>query len=241
MTVALSVAELTGRARTHVVDIEDPRCTIHREVVLPLRALRAAALRDGIDLVPLSSYRDFERQAAIWNAKYRGERVLLDADGVPLDYAVLQEYERIEAILLWSSLPGASRHHWGTDLDVIDAAAMPQGYVAQLQPAEFAPGGVFARLDAWLAEHAGRFGFFRPYESDRNGVRPEPWHVSYAPIAVPALASFSVQQLAEELLRSDIEGRARVLERLPAIFARYVASVDSPAPETLSEAQAFLT
>ena len=34
---------------------------------------------------------------------------------------------RIDAILCWSALPGGSRHHWGTDCDVIDAAALPAG------------------------------------------------------------------------------------------------------------------
>ncbi len=37
------------------------------------------------------------------------------------------EAERVAAILVWSALPGASRHHWGTDCDVIDAAALPPG------------------------------------------------------------------------------------------------------------------
>ena len=33
----------------------------------------------------------------------------------------------IETILLWSALPGGSRHHWGTDVDVFDAAAVAPG------------------------------------------------------------------------------------------------------------------
>ena len=69
----------------------------------------------------------------------------------------------IDAILTWSALPGASRHHWGSDIDVIDAAALGPGARAQLVAEEFAPGGRFERLNGWLDSNMGRFGFFRPY------------------------------------------------------------------------------
>ena len=88
------------------------------------------------------------------------------------------------AILLWSALPGASRHHWGTEIDVIDRAALRPGQHAQLIPAEYCAEGVFGGLDRWLTEHAGAFGFFRPYDRDRGGVQPEPWHLSFAPVSV---------------------------------------------------------
>src|SRR5690606_4843245 len=77
--------ELTGRSRTHIVDLAAPACSLHRAVVEPFLALRGAAAREGIDLVAFSSFRDFDRQLAIWNAKASGERALLDADGKPLD------------------------------------------------------------------------------------------------------------------------------------------------------------
>ena len=37
-------------------------------------------------------------------------------------------------ILEWSALPGASRHHWGSEFDVFDLAALPEGYRVQLLP-----------------------------------------------------------------------------------------------------------
>lgn len=220
--------QLTGRASDHVVELADPPCTLHREVVGPFLALRAAAARAGIDLVPVSSFRDFARQRAIWNGKHAGERELLDAGSRPLDAASLDEDARVSAILHWSALPGASRHHWGTDFDVIDAAAMPAGYRPRLVPAEFAPGGVFAALEAWLAAHAHRYGFFRPYGTWRGGVQPEPWHLSHAGVAGEAQ-----RQLTEAVLRGAIEGGElaageTVLRRLPEIVARYVMNVDAP-------------
>jgi hypothetical protein len=134
----------------------------------------------------------------------------------------------LEAILLWSALPGASRHHWGTEVDVVDRSACPPGYRPQLTTAEFAPRGIFAKLDGWLAANMGQFGYFRPYTRDRGGVLPEPWHLSYAPLSVPALEALTVEVLAEAIGGSELCGREWVLARLPQIHARYVNNVDPP-------------
>lgn len=236
MRLELDPQELTGRTRRHVVDLESPPCTLHRAAVAPFLDMRAAAAADGIDLWPVSSFRDFARQAAIWNAKFRGERPLLGRDGDPLDASDLSSGERVETILLWSALPGASRHHWGSEIDVIDAAAVPPGYRIELVPSEFAAGAIFARLDCWLAENAQRFGFFRPYSTDRGGVRPEPWHLSYAPVSVPALAATSAALLREALLHEPIEGLEQVMQRLDAIHERFVTRVDPPPERALRPA-----
>jgi LAS superfamily LD-carboxypeptidase LdcB len=229
-----SDSELTGRSRGHIRELADPSCALHHAVVEPFLALRAAAAQDGIDLVPFSSFRDFERQLGIWNAKARGERELRDAEGRLLDAATLDEEARVTAILHWSALPGASRHHWGTDFDVMDAAAMPPGYRLQVVPEEFAAGGVFAQLDAWLAQHAEGFGFYRPYTTWRGGVQPEPWHLSHAAVAQAALEQFSLPVLRDALEAVGIEGRAVLERKLPEILQRYVRNVDAPPARALS-------
>ncbi|MFO1402689.1 MAG: M15 family metallopeptidase [Steroidobacteraceae bacterium] len=231
--------ELTGRARTHVVELAEPRCVLHREVVAPWRALRAAAAAAGIDLVPGSSFRDFEHQRRIWNAKFRGERALLDPEGRPLDAAALEPGARVAAILHWSALPGASRHHWGTEIDVIDAAVLAPGERPALLPSEYAPGGIFARLGAWLDAHAGEHGFYRPYDVYRGGVQPEPWHLSYAPLAREAERRLTPDLLATALAGADVEGREAVLARLGEIHARYVQGVAEPAEQVLLAARRF--
>ena len=136
----------------------------------PFAALRAAAAQEGIDLRVFSAFRDFAAQLSIWNRKFSGQRTLYSREGGVLEHAALSVDELIEAILNWSALPGASRHHWGSDIDVYDAAAIAADYRVQLLPDEFATGGPFARLDRWLTEHAGEFGFFRPYDRDRGGA-----------------------------------------------------------------------
>ncbi|HEX3169378.1 MAG TPA: M15 family metallopeptidase, partial [Burkholderiales bacterium] len=149
----LNELELTGRATTHVVQRDDLRAAIHRDVLEPFLALKAEAAGAGIDLAIASGFRDFGAQLRIWNMKYRGERPLYDAEGNVRDHASLNPGELVEGILCWSALPGASRHHWGTDIDVIDRAAMPDGYRYKLVPEEYAPGGVFHALNVWLDSH----------------------------------------------------------------------------------------
>ncbi len=220
--------ELTGRARTHIVELEHPRCALHYGVVTSFLAMRDAATAAGIDLVAASGFRDFDRQLLLWNRKWRGERPLLDRAGQLLDPAGLDDAGRVEAILCWSAIPGGSRHHWGTDVDVIDAAAMPPGYQVQLVPEEYAVSGVFARLAAWLDENMGRFGFHRPYSTEGCGAGIEPWHLSYAPVSAGALEELTLPVLRRAVAASEMLGKAQVLERLPEIYTRFILAVDPP-------------
>lgn len=220
--------ELTGRARSHVVEIAEPHAVLHPAVAAALGRMRAAAARDGIDLAPASSFRDFATQARIWNEKWTGRRALLDRHGRALAAARLAPAARVDAILTWSAPPGASRHHWGTDLDVYDRAALPAGAALGLVPEEYGPAGPFARLTAWLDAHMGRFGFYRPYATDRGGVRPEPWHLSHYPTAREASRRFRLATLRAAIAGAELEGREALLQGLPAVYARYVRSVDPP-------------
>ncbi len=220
--------ELTGRVRTHIADVPEPECALHGHVVAPFLNLRRAALADGLDPVPHSSFRDFARQLAIWNGKFSGQRPMFDASGSPLDASALNPDERIEAILLWSALPGASRHHWGTDIDLIDRRATPPGYRVQLTQEEFAPAGPFAPLAEWLETNAARFGFFRPFRGVLSGVRPEPWHFSFAPVAENARRSLTPAVLHKAIAAAPLLGKEQVLGRLDELHARYVAAIDWP-------------
>jgi LAS superfamily LD-carboxypeptidase LdcB len=220
--------ELTGRSRSHIAELEDPPCALHALVAAPFNALRRAAAAEGFNVVPASGFRDFSRQLAIWNGKFNGERPAHDAAGAPVDVLRLPPSERIDVILLWSALPGASRHHWGTDLDLIDRRAISSDYKVRLDPDEFAPGGPFAPLNEWLTMHAARFGFFRPYRGVSSGPRSEPWHLSFAPIAEPARRRLSADVLREALGTADLAGKESVMERIEELHARYVASIDWP-------------
>jgi len=227
---------LTGQIHSHIEESQTPPCRLHPAAMQAMQAMRAAAAGAGIDLVPQSSFRSFQQQLAIWNSKFLGQRALLDGSGQPLLAAGMSEAELVDAILLWSALPGASRHHWGSDFDVIDCAALAPGERARLQAGEYAADGIFSRLSAWLAETAADFGFFWPYDRDRGGVQPEPWHLSFAPLAVPALHQLSVEVLARALTGVELQGRATVLARLPELHQRYVLAVAPPPLRALAAA-----
>ena len=177
--------------------------------------MRDAAARSGHDLQAISSFRDFERQVVLWNRKWRGERPLHDRSGAVLEYGTLTEPQRVDAILCWSAIPGGSRHHWGSDIDVVDAAAMPEGYQPQLLPGEYAAGGVFERLTLWLDRHMHRFGFHRPYATDRGGAGIERWHLSYAPVARQAIEA-TLAAGAEAGDRGERDARQGAGARAPA-------------------------
>jgi LAS superfamily LD-carboxypeptidase LdcB len=221
-------AEITGRSRRHVVLHADPRCVLHPAAAAAFGRLRRAALRAGIDVAAASSFRDFDTQVRIWNEKWTGRRPLHDRDGTTLVAARLAPAARVRAILIWSAPPGASRHHWGSDLDVYDRAAVAVGSGPSLLPEEYAPGGPFAALTAWLDANMHRYGFYRPYRTDRGGVSPEPWHLSHAPTAREASLRLRPATLRAAIEASELKGKAALLKSLPRVYRRYVRAVDPP-------------
>ena len=224
----MNAQELTGLARSHIVELPEPPCLLHGSVHGAFLAMRRAAAAAGLDLAAQSSFRDFGRQLAIWNGKFSGSRSMNDAAGQPVDGAALDPDARIDAILMWSALPGASRHHWGTDIDLIDRNAVAAGYQVQLTPAEFGGGGPFAELTRWLEAHAARFGFFRPYRGVRSGVQAEPWHWSFAPLSEPARRNLTAPVLRAAIENAALLGKDLVLKRLDELHQRYVERIDPP-------------
>ncbi|AMX01892.1 peptidase [Microbulbifer thermotolerans] len=224
---------LFGLGDEHVICEPRSGQLMHPEALLAFERLCADARAAGFDPLVVSGFRSFERQRTIWNAKARGERPVLDSRGRPLDVTQLSPPQTVFAILRWSALPGASRHHWGTDFDVVDAAAMPAGYRPQLTPQEFAHDGLFGPFHHWLSERIaeGRsHGLFRPYAEDRGGVAPEPWHLSYAPRARELQQLLTVERLSELVRSDELELCDSVCALLEDIFARFVLVPDSCYP-----------
>lgn len=207
-----------------LVPVADPQGPwLRSDVLAAFARLGQEATKEGILLRVESGWRPFERQLSIWNRKVLGQLPLLDAHGEPVDRASLDDGACVEMILNWSALPGTSRHHWGTDLDVVDAAAMPPGYEPQLTPAESA--GIFAPLHAWLDERIARgesYGFRRVFEPGRGRVRPERWHLTYAPAARECEQAFRSDLLPELYAACGLELASAVRDRLPAILQDYV-------------------
>tara|TARA_R110002126_G_scaffold200330_1_gene347945 strand:+ start:5709 stop:6401 length:693 start_codon:yes stop_codon:yes gene_type:complete len=212
---------LTGCTESHLIVLADGHA-IHRQMKSAWQAMQQAAAKSGIDIRILSAFRSFQRQAAIWQQKCNGTRPVYDLAQQPVAITQLAGLAKLQAIMLYSALPGASRHHWGTDIDVYDAAAVPTDYQPQLLAAEYQSEGPFARLDRWLSTEAIKYGFFRPYQRYQGGVAAEPWHLSYTPIARPYMQALSVQALQHCLTQHPVAEQQSVLANLPYLYQTYV-------------------
>jgi LAS superfamily LD-carboxypeptidase LdcB len=221
----LNELELTGRVRTHVHQFDAPRFAAVAEVSEAFLAMRRAAAESVFDLLP---FRDFETQLLIWNGKFSGMKPLYDINGNQRDFSALSPNEVIECILNWSAVPGGSRHHWGTEIDVVDGAAMPEGYQPKLLPSDVSSGGIFHPLHCWLDENIHKYGFFRPYRYFKGGMFPEPWHLSYAPLSMQAVKLVSPELLIRTTQDSEILGKQSVLKKIPEIYAKHIMNFVLP-------------
>lgn len=220
----LTDALLTGRDDV-LIDHASLERPVHRELVPAFRQLQQRARLAGFDLAIASGYRNYARQLRIWNEKATGQRPLLDSAGQPLDATLLDDWSRVQAILRWSALPGASRHHWGCDIDVYDRAAVDADYAVQLTPDEVADSGPFGPLHRWLDEQMARgdcCGFFRPYVEGHGGVAPERWHLSYAPVALHFQRQLNPQRLLRALDVPELQLRGCVHRHWGEIFERFI-------------------
>lgn len=145
---------------------------LRRETLDAFKKMYDAAEKAGFKLRIISATRTFEQQKQIWETKWT--RFAKDAP-LPKDRAL--------KIMEYSSMPGTSRHHWGTDVDLND-----------LNNAAFEPGGRFAGLYDWLRAHAHEYGFCQPYTTKGaqrpEGYNEERWHWSYTPLSKPFLKQY---------------------------------------------------
>jgi len=221
-------SQVLGLDQRHLLSI--PGCGSAARKLLPLAVnafieLRFFCAEHGIQLAVASSYRSYEQQLRIWNEKFYGLRPLLDNDGKLIDVASLSDREKVFSILRWSALPGASRHHWGADLDVYDLAALPGGYDLKLVPDEYERGGPFEKLGQFFTQQFAKgdvYGFYRPYMKDRGGVAIEPWHISHRLLAEASSIVLTPKLLREHIAISNVAGKDVVLACFDEIWERFV-------------------
>lgn len=213
---------LTGKTREHLMALPNPlsdKHFLHPEAVNAFLALQQAASEAGFNLQPASTYRDFERQMLIWNAKFNGERKVHDDNGYALDMSQLDDFQKIKAMLRWSAVPGSSRHHWGTEIDIFDPDLLPKGQLLQLEPWEYQPGGYFAQLTEWLYHHVEHFGFYFPFDGMNNRkVGYEPWHISFRPVSSEYEKIFNNEMLRKSWQNEPLAGKACLLEHFNELF-----------------------
>ena len=150
--------------------------------------MATAAKKEGIDFKIISAARNFFRQKSIWEAKWNGQRKV---DGKDLSKAIPVPMTRALKILEYSSMPGTSRHHWGTDIDINN-----------LENSYFEKGRGLKEYE-WLTAHAAAYGFCQPYSpigpERPKGYFEEKWHWSYMPLS-KALTNAAEAHLKNEMI-----------------------------------------
>lgn len=164
---------------------------VHADVRQPLLAMINAAAQDGIDLTIVSAYRSYTHQKQIWEKKW---------GNAPQD-----SVEKALEILQWSSFPGTSRHHWGTDVDFNNVNTA------------YWQAGEGAATYQWLQANAAKFGFCQTYGPNRDkGYNEEPWHWSHMPTAKQYFAQASHPNSLTTIVNQGVKGSAAV-QQLPLI------------------------
>ncbi|WP_222983530.1 M15 family metallopeptidase [Flagellimonas meishanensis] len=188
-----SVEELMGKAD---IELYGEGINLRKEAYESFLEMKKAAYSDGFDIKMISSYRNFYRQEGIWERKYLR---FTDEQG-------MAPMEAIDKIIEYSTIPGTSRHHWGTDIDIVDGNPKVSGDV--LVPEKFESGGPFEGFKQWLDEHSEAFGFYLVYtdEPRRRGFKYEPWHYSYAPLSIPMLTAYRKLNVLKLMQKEDFLG-----------------------------------
>lgn len=184
--------------------VVDPQTDIalHPTVMKKWKEMQEAAKQDGVALYLHSGYRSFDEQAnggsEGWNNKYARS-----------SYRQTKPNSEARALAMfqYNALPGTSRHHWGTDLDL---GGPDRKEVAD----DFYNGNQKAQYE-WLQNNAARFGFYQPYIENLvatadfgPGYNSEPWHWTYLPLAEEFLKQFEAQITRDVLERelSSLQG-----------------------------------
>jgi LAS superfamily LD-carboxypeptidase LdcB len=170
---------------------------LEKNTFIAMEKMRKAALLDGVKIKVVSGFRDFERQKQIWNRKFK--KFTTENN--------LSDLEAIKEIIRFSTIPGTSRHHWGTEIDVIDEDFKNEKNL--LISKKYEEGGIFEKLKKWMDNNSQKFGFYVTYDDNinRKGFEYEPWHYSYLPESKRYLKSFLKIDIVEIISKVDIQGK----------------------------------
>ncbi|WP_299781627.1 M15 family metallopeptidase [uncultured Formosa sp.] len=152
---------------------------LQKEVYDAFVKMNTAAKKDGVQFKVISGTRNFFYQKSIWDRKWKTN-------------SNLSPIENAKKILLYSSMPSTSRHHWGTDLDINN-----------LSNSYFESGQGLKEYN-WLIAHAHDYGFYQVYTSKNNGrtgYNEEKWHWSYMPLSCQYLEFYNTN-----ITDADISG-----------------------------------
>jgi len=155
---------------------------LQKEAYFALKKLILDAKKDGISIKVISAYRNFNHQNRIWKRKYQQ----FISQGYSAKAAV-------NKVLEYTAIPGTSRHHWGTDVDL----STDDNLLNKKK-----------KLSHWMDENAHKYGFYRVYTNNklRDGYNYESWHYSYRNLSKPMLQQYYKLDLEKVLKNQNIKG-----------------------------------
>jgi D-alanyl-D-alanine carboxypeptidase len=185
---------------------------LRKETYEAFTKMWAAAKADGITLTIVSATRNFERQRGIWEGKWTGSRLIENGANAAKKYP--NPKTRALKILEYSSMPGSSRHHWGTDVDLNDL----DNYTFEKGPGK--------KVYEWMVAHAHEYGFCQPYskkgEARPHGYNEEKWHWSYIPVA-KKLTDLAARRMTDDMI-GGFKGAETAIEI--GIVEKYVLGIN---------------
>ena len=157
----------------------DKTVYLKKETFKAFVKMRAAALKEGVTLTIISGTRSFYDQSNKWESKWDNR-----------DFTTYTRKNKVVKMLKWWSMPGTSRHHWGTDVDLtnlnLSFYSSPKG----------------KKMYAWMQANAAKYGFYQPFNANRpSGYQEEKWHWSYVPLARVYLSAY-----VKQISYADITG-----------------------------------
>lgn len=190
--VSISADELIGKGTPQLFG---EHYKLREAAHLAFKKLQASAAKDGISIAAVSSYRDFDHQKRIWERKFKSNK----AKG-------LSDSTNIRKIIEYSTIPGTSRHHWGTDIDIYQTNVKQPKHV--LQPQNYHGNGAYCKIKEWMDKNANTYGFYLVYtdNANRKGFKYEPWHYSYKPLSKPYLKAYRALNISNILNNEGLLG-----------------------------------
>ncbi len=162
---------------------------LQKEAIKAFQKMAKSAQKEGIRLYIVSGTRNYMEQKNIWEKKFN---MIQKADYKKSTLSAKSKRHIALQILNYSSMPGTSRHHWGTDIDIIYSLSVP------LTNLSF-ESGYGLKVYQWLRKNAIHFGFCQPYlkgpekrnqNKYRYGYQEEKWHWSYISISKKYLSLY---------------------------------------------------
>ncbi len=176
---------LIGKSNAIQPLLKGKQYKLQTEAYDALQIMIKDAKKDGVHIKVISGYRSFEHQKRIWNRKFDKFR--------KQGFSVKKSIQKVSE---YTAIPGTSRHHWGTDVDLTDKYTNGLNNKAR------------KKFNQWMYNNAHKYGFYIAYTNNkfRKGYKYESWHFSYRKLSNPLLKQYLNSDVYNLIKNQGIKG-----------------------------------